>query len=260
MVIQASPGTAVRIAPRDAAVLDLGAAAAGAEVTFSPVGGEDVSAAADASGAVAVPAFQPPALVQATWTEDGIENVLTVEVVQAHYCALDAILSHGGQGDTPADHGAGEPEAWEARARAVETVETAANRRFVPTVAVQDVRADGTIALLDWPDASGIACDDEDVRIFPVGDAAVVASGRMCQDARIVYRAGLPAVPAAIAAAVEELAASYLVPSRIPDRATGESTDAGMLHYTLAGIDGATGIPDVDAAIKAHGRERAAIL
>lgn len=260
MVIQANTGTAVRIAPRDAAVLDLGAAAAGAEVTFAPTVAETVTATADETGAVTVPAIQPPDLMEVTWAEDGIENGLTVEVVQAHYCALDAILSHGGQGDTPADHGAGEPEAWAARAQAVETVETAAQRRFVPTVVVQDVRVDGTIALLDWPDASGIACDDEDVRIYPVGDAAVVASGRMCQDARIVYRAGLPVVPAAIAAAVEELAASYLVPSRIPDRATGESTDAGMLHYTLAGIDGATGIPDVDAAIKAHGRERAAVL
>ena len=260
MVIQVKPGNTVRVTPRDAAVLAMGAAAAGAEVTFTPTSGNPTTATAGRFGNVEVPPFQPPALVSATWQEDGIDQELAVEVVTAHYCDLCAILSHGNDGDTPFEHGADEDAAWAARARATETVETAAQRRFTPTVAVQDIRANGAITPLDWADASEIACEDDDVRIWPVGDAAVVASGCGCQEARIVYRAGVKAVPAAIAAAVETLAASYLVPSRIPDRATGESTDAGMLHYTLAGIDGATGIPDVDAAIKAYGRKRPEVL
>lgn len=264
--ISVTPGTTVRVAPRDAASLSLGEAAAHAAVEFSPWGGEPVQATADASGSVAVPAIQPPALVRVAWEEGGIACAATLEVVQAHYCELGRILAHGPEGDTPADHGAAEPEAWEARARAEEVIERNARRRFVPTLVRQQAQADGSATLLDWPDASGIEADagavaDEPApKVYPVGDAACVVSGRMGGQTALTYVAGMASTPAAIAAACEDLAASYLVPSRIPDRATGESTDAGMLHYTLAGVDGATGIPDVDAAIEQFGRKRPDVL
>lgn len=260
--IDATPGTTVRVSPRDAASLSLGEAAAHAEVTFSPLGAEPIGAQADESGTVAVPAIQPPALVRVDWSEGGIAATMALEVVQAHYCGLAAILAHGAAGDTPADHGAGEAEAWEARARATEVIERNANRRFVPTVVAQRAIADRRPTLLDWPDASGIeATADAQLdlpapKVYPVGDSACVVSGARGEGTTLTYRAGLPGCPAAIAAACEALAASYLTPSRIPDRATGESTDAGMLHYTIAGVDGATGIPDVDAAIEQFGRKR----
>ena len=264
--VRVTPGTTVRVAPRDAASLDLGEAAAGAAVAFEPALGEASQATADESGRVAVPAIQPPDLVRVSWEEGGIRAAATLEVVQAHYCELAAILCHGAPGDTPADHGAIEPAAWRARARAEEVIERNANRRFVPTVVEQAARADGSVTLLDWPDASGIEASADEAgdlpapTVYPVGDAACVVSGRMGEGTTITYRAGLPGCPDAISAACAELAASYLTPSRIPDRATGESTDAGMPHYTLAGVDGATGIPDVDAAIEQFGRKRPDVL
>ena len=260
MVIQATPGTTVRVTPRDAATLALGEAAAGAAVAFAPALGESVTATADEAGQVAVPTFQPPELVSVTWDEGGVECVAAVEVVQSHYCSLADVLGHGAEGDTPEDHGADEAAAWEARAWATEVVERNARRRFVPTIVVQYVMGDGRVEPLDWPDATALTWEPDDATVDPVGDSAVMAFACPCAPVRLTYRAGLASVPAAICAATAALAASRLVPSRIPDRATGESTDAGMLHFTLAGIDGATGIPDVDAAIEQWGRRRAAVL
>lgn len=263
MVIQATPGTTVRVTPRDAATLALGEAAAGAAVAFAPAMGEPVTAEADEAGQVAVPTFQPPELVSVTWDEGGVECVAAVEVVQSHYCSLADVLGHGAEGDTPEDHGADEAAAWEARAWATEVVERNARRRFVPTIVVQDAMPTGRVEPLDWPDATALTWEPDGAMAVPVGDSAVVVAAPrqpMPAPVRLTYRAGLASVPAAIRAATAALAASRLVPSRIPDRATGESTDAGMLHFTLAGIDGATGIPDVDAAIEQWGRRRAAVL
>lgn len=260
MLVTLEPGTAVRVTPRDQAALLLGAAAAGAAVGFRPALSAPSSAEADEAGVVAMPATQPPDLVEVTWDEGGVECSATVEVVARHYCSLADVLAHGSAGDTPADHGAGEAEAWAARARAVETVERNAARRFVETVARQRVAADRSVRPLEWPDASAVACSDPTADAWTVGDAAVVCSACGSPEVEVTYRCGLAAVPDAIRAATAALAASYLTPSRVPDRATGESTDAGMLHFTLAGIDGATGIPDVDAAITQFGRRRPEVL
>ena len=78
--------------------------------------------------------------------------------------------------------------------------------------------------------------------------------------ATIRYRYGLTEVPERVSEAVLRLAAYYLRPSATPERATGEATDAGFIRYTLAGRDGATGLPEVDAAIEQFGRCRAVVM
>ena len=60
-------------------------------------------------------------------------------------------------------------------------------------------------------------------------------------------------MPEAVSRAVLELAAYMLRPSNRPIGATGESTDAGYIHFTTAGRDGATAIPEVNAAIQQFG-------
>ena len=60
-------------------------------------------------------------------------------------------------------------------------------------------------------------------------------------------------MPAEVSRAVLELAAFMLRPSNRPVGATGESSDAGYIHFTTAGRDGATSIPEVNAAIEQFG-------
>ena len=69
----------------------------------------------------------------------------------------------------------------------------------------------------------------------------------------VEYTYGAEEMPAEVSRAVLELAAYTLRPSNRPIGATGESTDAGYIHFTTAGRDGATAIPEVNAAIETFG-------
>lgn len=68
------------------------------------------------------------------------------------------------------------------------------------------------------------------------------------------YAHGLDRVPAPIKRAALILAREYLVTSPLPGRATATSIGDQMFRLTVAGRDGVTGLPDVDAAIAQHGR------
>ena len=68
------------------------------------------------------------------------------------------------------------------------------------------------------------------------------------------YEHGLDRAPGAIKRAALILAREYLIKSDLPGRATATSIGDQMFRLTIAGRDGLTGIPDVDAAIKNHGR------
>ena len=71
---------------------------------------------------------------------------------------------------------------------------------------------------------------------------------------------GRDEVPAEVSRAVLELAAYTLRPSNRPVGATGESTDAGgYIHFIAAGRDGATAVPEVNAAIEMFGRGEACV-
>lgn len=63
------------------------------------------------------------------------------------------------------------------------------------------------------------------------------------------YEHGLDDAPRVARNAGIKLAASYLIKSPVPDRATVESTDAGNWRVSVAGRDGPTGIPEVDAIL-----------
>lgn len=76
---------------------------------------------------------------------------------------------------------------------------------------------------------------------------------------KIHYEYGLDRPPGAITRAAKILAREYLVQSDLPGRATATSIGDQMFRLTIAGRDGLTGIPDVDAAIANHGRSSIAI-
>lgn len=74
------------------------------------------------------------------------------------------------------------------------------------------------------------------------------------QNVELHYEHGLDRPPGAITRAALILAREYLIKSDLPGRATATSIGDQMFRLTIAGRDGLTGIPDVDAAIKNHGR------
>lgn len=67
------------------------------------------------------------------------------------------------------------------------------------------------------------------------------------------YRHGLTATPEPVLAALITLTVDRLVTRATPARATSLSTDVGAFRLTIAGRDGWTGIPDVDAVIEQYG-------
>lgn len=69
------------------------------------------------------------------------------------------------------------------------------------------------------------------------------------------YEHGFDAPPGAITRAALLLAREYLVKSDIPGRASATSIGDQLFRLTIAGRDGVTGIPDVDAAIDQFGRK-----
>lgn len=82
----------------------------------------------------------------------------------------------------------------------------------------------------------------------------VWANGR--QNIELHYVHGKRRAPGAITRAALMLAREYLVKSDLPGRATASSIGDQWFRLTIAGRDGVTGIPEVDAAIDQHGRKR----
>lgn len=68
------------------------------------------------------------------------------------------------------------------------------------------------------------------------------------------YEHGFDRPPGAISRAALLLAREYLIQSDLPGRATATSVGDQMFRLTIAGRDGVTGLPEVDAAIEQFGR------
>lgn len=70
----------------------------------------------------------------------------------------------------------------------------------------------------------------------------------------VYYEHGLNEPLEPVRKAAMLLAKANLIKSPINERATSESTDVGVLRYSVAGQDGPTGIPDVDAVVEQFNR------
>lgn len=110
---------------------------------------------------------------------------------------------------------------------------------------------------------NGIALTAEDLAALDVSDNVIHRSAGVHWPAwpfgrgniTLHYIHGLAQVPGAITRAALILAKEYLVKSDLPGRATATSIGDQMFRLTIAGRDGVTGIPDVDAAIDQFGRK-----
>ena len=201
-------------------------------------------------GALKLPRIYAPNTVRINWYqgEDLLFTTFLV-VVTRHYFDIGQLKAMDEMDDF--SHKT-EEEVWAARQSATEIFERNARRSFVQQMGTTET-FEGGFVWLNHNDVHEVVTPGWEL----VSDCqAKGPEGR----ATIRYRYGLSEVPERVSEAVLALAAYYLRPSATPDRATGESTDAGFIRYTLAGKDGATGLPEVDAAIEQFGRAGVMLL
>ncbi len=246
--MKVKPNTTLRIANSEAVSLELDAGAELEGVRIVPRFGDAVSIPLD-GGSFEWPALTAPNTAVIEWLGSGSDDAAftnAVEVVDRHYFGLDALKGYGDGRDEFDD--LPDEVLWAARQAATDIFEEAADRSFVERIGrIKDYGRDGLLAT------------DHDLReIMTDGytqkSDSYIARARPCGPFPkwVEYTYGAE-MPAAVSAAVLELAAYMLRPSNRPIGATGESTDAGYIHFTTAGRDGATSIPEVNAVIQQFG-------
>lgn len=244
-----APNTTVRIANSEAVSLELDVAAELGTVRLLPRFGDEVVIPLD-ENAFDWPTFATPNEVAVEWRASGSEDAAFTtyaEVVALHYFPLSALE---GYGDGRDDFGDLPDEVlWAARQAATDVFEEAAHRCFTARLGkAKDYGRDGLVAASH--DLQAILTDG-----YAQESDSYMRRTTACGPFPkwVEYTYGAEQMPAAVSAAVLDLAAYTLRPSNRPIGATGESTDAGYIHFTTAGRDGATAIPEVNAVIQQFG-------
>lgn len=245
------PDSLIRIANMESTRISLRADLSPSVARLTPRFGVAQRVALDSGGEFEFPRFDAPNTVKVEWIDEG-ENILCTsyaEIVSCHYFPLADLKNHGNGQD---DFGAlSDSVLFMARQAATEVFEMNARRSFVHRLGRTKDYGHGDFVFLADNDVydlitSGytLRSDCQVSRRTAVGPYPVW----------IEYRFGYDHVPAQVSRAVLELAAYILRPTNRPIGATGESTDAGYIHFTTAGRDGATDIPEVNATISQFGR------
>ena len=244
-----APYTTVRIANSEAVSLELDVEAELGEVRLVPRFGDEAVIPLDGN-AFDWPTLPAPNTVEVEWRTSGSQDAAytnTAEVVDAHYFPIDALKGYGDGRDEFSE--LPDEELWAARQVATDIFEEAAHRSFTARLGrMKDYGREGLLAASH--DLREIVTDG----YRQMSDSYLMRKGVCGPFPKWVeYTYGAEEMPAAVSAAVLELAAYILRPSNRPIGATGESTDAGYIHFTTAGRDGATAIPEVNAVIQQFG-------
>lgn len=195
--------------------------------------------------------IEPPCDLTISWSQ----GTAFLHLVAYHYCQLDEILDYGDeQRKSPRGRGCTEEQAFKARAVAENEIDLICKRTFRSTYRSMYSRA--TKFQTPWPVAFPLSPG------FHVHGESVITRDHDCRhpSMRFAYVTGDDAgVPLDLRRACTVLAAQKLMPSLIPDRATGQSTEAGTIRFTLASAS-STGLPDVDAVLARYMRSGAVVL
>ena len=246
-----APETTTRIANSETVSIALDVDCPLSEVRLVPrFGGEQVLALSD--GAFTFPYVEAPDTVKLEWLDSNSEKLFTsyAEVVSRHYFKLDELSGYGdGQDDFDQ---LPDKVLYQARQAATEVFEENAHRAFVHRIGRTKDYGRERLLWLRHNDVYELLTDG----YMLVSDCQVEPDGTVSQPfpVWVEYLYGADQMPAQVSRAVLELAAYMLRPTNRPIGATGESTDAGYIHFTTAGKDGATDIPEVNAAIAQFGR------
>ena len=249
--MKVAPYTTIRVANSEAVSLELDVTADLGTVRLLPRFGEETVLPLDGK-AFDWPTTEiaAPNAVIVEWRAPGSEDAAFrcyVEVVSRHYFPLDALKGYGdGRDDFEA---LPDETLWVARQAATDVFEEASHRSFVERIGrTKDYGRDGLLAASH--DLREVLTDG----YAQESDSYLKRTGACGPFPKWVeYIFGADEIPSAVSSAVLDLAAYTLRPSNRPIGATGESTDAGYIHFTTAGRDGATAIPEVNAAIQMFG-------
>lgn len=248
-----APNVSIRIAGSEAVSLELDVDRQLGSVRLRPKHGGNSVLTLDGN-AFDFPLFAAPNSVIVEWRASGSEEAAytnTVEYVSRHYFGLDELRGYGGGRD---DFGSLPDETlWAARQAATDVFEEASHRSFVTRFGrTKDYGRDGELVAAH-----------RDVQEVATSGYVQISDSRFKRSPGcgpfpkwVEYSYGAESMPAEVSRAVLELAAYILRPANRPIGATGESTDAGYIHFTTAGRDGATAIPEVNAAIEMFGAGR----
>ena len=248
-----APDTTIRVANSEAVSLELDVAADLGEVSLKPRNGSEIVLPLDGN-AFDWPPLVAPNTVLVEWRASGSNEAAFTnhaEVVSRHYFTLDQLRAYGDGRDDFDD--LSDEVLWEARQAATDVFEEAAHRSFVERYGkTRDFGGEGQLILKhrdvrEVLTPGYIQASDSRLERIP---------GSFCGPRWVEYLYGAESMPAEVSRAVLELAAYTLRPSNRPIGATGESTDAGYIHFTIAGRDGWTAIPEVNAAIDMFGAGR----
>lgn len=252
--MEVMPDTTVCIANAETVSLGLGVDRPMAAVRLLPHLGAVREIPLDDAGTFEFPVFPPPESVRIDWLDASGSGkaVFTsyATVVSRHYFALDQLKGYG-DGQDEFDK-LPDGELWMARQAATEVFEENARRSFVHRIGrTKDYGRDQFLQL--W---------HGDVQKLLTEGYVQVSGSQLVREPWgtepfprwVEYVYGADTMPAEVSRAVLELAAYTLRPSNRPVGATGESSEAGYIHFTVAGRDGATSIPEVNAAIEQFGR------
>lgn len=253
--MKVAPDTTIRIANAEAVSLELDVDVPLTAVRLLPRFGSPVDLALDDQKSFRFPCFADPDSVKIEWlTASGSNEAAFVsfaEVISRHYFSLGQLLEDGPEQDDFSEYPV--EALYSARQAATDVFEQASRRSFVHRVGrTKDYGRDDLIRL-----------DHGDVYEL-LSEGYIQVSGSQLERDRkcapvpfprwIEYLYGSDAMPTEVSRAVLSLAAYMLRPSNRPLGATGQSSDAGYIHFTVAGRDGATAIPEVNAAIEQFGR------
>jgi hypothetical protein len=160
-----------------------------------------------------------------------------------------------------------------ARAAAEERLEQLCSVAFVPrgrryitdgdgdtVLRVPDVELRSVVSasISDGTTTTALTADElADLKIDPAGIVTRWSLGSWDSGVRnvtVLYEYGYSQPPEPVKRAAMALARNNLVGLSLFDRARSEAVEGGILSFTLAGRDGPTGIPEVDAVIAQFGR------
>lgn len=255
MIVQ--PDTTTRLANSEAASLELGVDSPLAEVRLLPRFGEERRLPLSDAGCFEFPLFASPNTVRVEWFETPGSReaafVSHVSVVSRHYFPLSALRELDSAQDGFDDEEAYPDDVLrQARQAATDVFEQAARRSFVHRIGRTKDFGRSNALQLEHGDVYEVLTPG----YVQVSDS-IVEPRPGCMEPYprwVEYLYGADGMPAEVSRSVMELAAYMLRPTNRPVGATGESTDAGYIHFTTAGRDGATAIPEVNAAIEQFGR------
>lgn len=248
--MKVQPDSTAFVANAEATSLELDVTAELGEVRLLPTFGDEAVITLDGN-AFDWPILAAPNAVTVEWRASGSQDAAftsRVDVVSRHYFTLDQLKGYGDGRDEFAS--LSDEVLAAARQAATEVFEQASGRSFVRRIGRTKDYGAGDLLALEHHDVERVLTDgyaqasDSQLR-------RLAGCGPFPRWVEYVY--GAETVPAEVSRAVLELAAYTLRPSNRPIGATGESTDAGYIHFTTAGRDGATAIPEVNAAIEQFG-------